>query len=49
MYLNKETFERAGLPGKPHGPKGNRGLKPRWSKTFSHDKSERDIILSFTC
>jgi ribonucleases P/MRP protein subunit RPP40 len=32
MYLDKETYERAGLTGKPHGAKGNRGLKPRWSK-----------------
>jgi ribonuclease P/MRP protein subunit RPP40 len=31
MYLDKETYERAGLVGKPHGAKGNRGLKPRWS------------------
>ena len=30
MYLDKETYERAGLVGKPHGAKGNRGLKPRW-------------------
>ncbi|PFH56679.1 hypothetical protein XA68_16137 [Ophiocordyceps unilateralis] len=35
MYLDKETFERAGLPGKPYGSKGNRGLKPRWM--VSHD------------
>lgn len=32
MYLDKETYERAGLVGKPHGVKGQRGLKPRWSK-----------------
>lgn len=31
MYLDKETYERAGLVGMPYGPKGNRGLKPRWS------------------
>lgn len=31
MYLDKETYERAGLVGKPHGAKGNRGQKPRWS------------------
>ncbi|KAK4161846.1 ribonuclease P 40kDa subunit-domain-containing protein [Cladorrhinum sp. PSN259] len=30
MYLDKETYERAGLVGKPHGVKGKRGLKPRW-------------------
>lgn len=31
MHLDKESYERAGLVGKPHGAKGNRGLKPRWS------------------
>lgn len=30
MFLDKETYERAGLVGKPYGAKGNRGLKPRW-------------------
>ncbi|KAM7203414.1 Ribonuclease P 40kDa (Rpp40) subunit domain containing protein [Naviculisporaceae sp. PSN 640] len=30
MYLDKEAYERAGIVGKPHGVKGNRGLKPRW-------------------
>ncbi|KAF2967912.1 hypothetical protein GQX73_g5672 [Xylaria multiplex] len=30
MYLDKETYERAGLVGKPHGVKGARGLQPRW-------------------
>lgn len=30
MYLDKETYERAGLVGKPYGPKGSRGLKARW-------------------
>jgi ribonuclease P/MRP protein subunit RPP40 len=30
MYLDKEAYERAGLVGKPYGPKGNRKLKPRW-------------------
>lgn len=32
LYLDKETYERAGLVGKPFGVKGQRGLKPRWSK-----------------
>lgn len=32
MFLDKEAYERAGLVGKPHGVKGKRGLKPRWSK-----------------
>ncbi|KAL7628465.1 hypothetical protein AAE478_002668 [Parahypoxylon ruwenzoriense] len=31
MHLDKETYERAGLVGKPQGVKGKRGLKPRWS------------------
>lgn len=30
MYLDKETFERAGLPGKLYTAAGNRGLEPRW-------------------
>jgi ribonuclease P/MRP protein subunit RPP40 len=32
MFVDKETHQRAGLPGKPYGPKGGRGSKPRWSK-----------------
>ncbi|KAM0268662.1 hypothetical protein ACHAPA_004906 [Fusarium lateritium] len=32
MFVDKETFERAGLSGKPYGPKGGRASKPRWSK-----------------
>ncbi|KAK0620008.1 ribonuclease P 40kDa subunit-domain-containing protein [Immersiella caudata] len=35
MYLDKETYERAGLVGKPHGVKGARGLKPRWVVEFA--------------
>ncbi|TDZ20951.1 Uncharacterized protein Cob_v006208 [Colletotrichum orbiculare MAFF 240422] len=34
MYLDKETYERAGLVGKPHGVKGKRGLKPRWIVSY---------------
>ncbi|KAI1504504.1 ribonuclease P 40kDa subunit [Biscogniauxia marginata] len=34
MYLDRETYERAGLVGKPHGIKGKRGLKPRWIIQF---------------
>lgn len=30
MFLDKETYERAGLVGKPYGAKGNRGSRPRW-------------------
>ena len=35
MYLEKETYERAGLVGEPHGVKGNRGLKQRWIVEFN--------------
>ena len=35
MYLDKEAYERAGLVGRPHGVKGKRGLKPRWSRWSS--------------
>lgn len=35
MFLDKETYERAGLVGKPHGTKGGRGLRPRWSMLTS--------------
>ncbi|KAH8652775.1 ribonuclease P 40kDa subunit-domain-containing protein [Tricladium varicosporioides] len=30
LHLDKETYERAGLEGKPEGVKGKRGTKPRW-------------------
>ena len=30
MYLDRETYERAGLIGRTYGSKGDRGLKPRW-------------------
>ncbi|KAJ3578178.1 hypothetical protein NPX13_g2393 [Xylaria arbuscula] len=30
MYLDRETYEQAGLVGKPHGVKGARGSQPRW-------------------
>ena len=32
MHLDKESYERAGLVGKPDGVKGARGMKPRWSE-----------------
>jgi hypothetical protein len=35
LYLDKESYERAGLVGKPDGVKGKRGTKPRWGKTFA--------------
>lgn len=34
MYLDRETYERAGLVGRPHGVKGKRSGKPRWGKFF---------------
>ncbi|KAI1441885.1 ribonuclease P 40kDa subunit [Annulohypoxylon stygium] len=34
LYMDKETYERAGLVGKPHGVKGKRGPKPRWIVQF---------------
>lgn len=30
MFLDRETYERAGMVGETHGVKGDRGLKPRW-------------------
>ena len=36
IFLDKETYERAGLVGKPHGVKGKRGLKPRWGTHGSY-------------
>jgi hypothetical protein len=30
LYLDKESYERAGLVGKPDGAKGKRGTRPRW-------------------
>ncbi|KAG9248393.1 ribonuclease P 40kDa subunit [Calycina marina] len=30
LYLDKESYEKAGLVGKPDGVKGKRGTKPRW-------------------
>lgn len=34
LYLDRETYERAGLEGKPYGIKGDRGSKPRWSMSW---------------
>lgn len=48
LYLDKESYERAGLAGKPDGAKGSRGTKPRWGKVTIF--SERDISLTvFSC
>ncbi|KAG4417357.1 hypothetical protein IFR04_009498 [Cadophora malorum] len=30
LHLDKESYERAGIVGKPDGVKGKRGTKPRW-------------------
>ncbi|KAH8598793.1 ribonuclease P 40kDa subunit-domain-containing protein [Bisporella sp. PMI_857] len=30
LYLDKASYERAGIVGKPDGVKGKRGTKPRW-------------------
>ncbi|KAI2609337.1 ribonuclease P 40kDa subunit [Hypoxylon fragiforme] len=55
MYLEKETYERAGLVGKTHGVKGKRGLKPRWivqvdlrSPSMLHGKKGFDR-LAYAC
>jgi ribonuclease P/MRP protein subunit RPP40 len=32
LHLDKESYERAGIVGKPDGVKGKRGTKPRWSR-----------------
>ncbi|KAI0541293.1 ribonuclease P 40kDa subunit-domain-containing protein [Xylaria digitata] len=52
MYLDKETYERAGLVGKPHGVKGARGLQPRWvveydlrSPSALHEKKGFDRLV----
>ncbi|KND87560.1 Ribonuclease P protein subunit p40 [Tolypocladium ophioglossoides CBS 100239] len=42
MYLDKETFERGGLVGKPYGAKGNRGFKPRW--VVSYDLTSPSMV-----
>ncbi|QPC77276.1 hypothetical protein HYE68_008028 [Fusarium pseudograminearum] len=46
MYVDKETHERAGLPGKPYGSKGGRGSKPRW--TLSPDPLQQFFPTAFT-
>lgn len=33
LHLDKESYERAGIVGKPEGVKGKRGTKPRWSES----------------
>ncbi|KAI1767794.1 ribonuclease P 40kDa subunit [Hypoxylon sp. FL1150] len=55
MHLERETYERAGLVGKPHGVKGKRGSKPRWivefdlrSPSMFHGKKGYDR-LAYAC
>ncbi|KAM0325719.1 hypothetical protein ACHAQA_007019 [Verticillium albo-atrum] len=52
MYMDKETYERAGLVGKPYGVKGKRSLKPRWVVSYQlrddsmlHGKKGFDRLL----
>ena len=49
MYLDKETYERAGLAGKPYGAKGGRGLKPRWSKSSKSQESKLFTNVDVSC
>lgn len=32
LHIDKESYERAGIVGKPDGVKGKRGTKPRWGE-----------------
>jgi hypothetical protein len=41
LYLDKESYERAGMVGKPDGVKGKRGTKPRWSTSQHTHGSEQ--------
>jgi ribonuclease P/MRP protein subunit RPP40 len=45
LHLDKESYERAGIVGKPEGVKGTRGTKPRWSMLT---KTEENIIELLT-
>jgi hypothetical protein len=33
LHLDKESYEKAGIVGKPDGVKGKRGTKPRWGES----------------
>jgi len=48
MYLDRETYERAGLVGEPHGVKGKREGKPRWSKSNKPSHSLLYCYFSFS-
>ncbi|KAH7310406.1 ribonuclease P 40kDa subunit [Stachybotrys elegans] len=52
MYIDRETYERAGLTGNPYGAKGARGAKPRWvisydlrSPSMLHGKKGFDRLI----
>ncbi|CZT41850.1 uncharacterized protein RSE6_01649 [Rhynchosporium secalis] len=52
LHLDKESYERAGIVGKPDGVKGKRGTKPRWvveielrSPSMLHGKKGFDRIV----
>lgn len=47
LHLDKESYERAGLVGKPDGVKGGRGTKPWWGKMSSVKYSHN--ILTQIC
>ena len=46
LRLDKESYERAGIVGKPEGVKGKRGTKPRWSKLTKTEENIRVINSS---
>jgi ribonuclease P/MRP protein subunit RPP40 len=46
MFLDKETYERAGLVGKPYGIKGKRGLKPKWGQSLEWESMFYSMLTS---
>jgi len=48
LHLDKESYERAGIVGKPDGVKGKRGTKPRWGKyasNFFEDYADMIVVV----
>lgn len=48
LHLDKESYERAGLVGKPDGVKGKRGTKPRWGNFVAlstEDHADIDLVV----
>ncbi|CVL01470.1 uncharacterized protein FMAN_07762 [Fusarium mangiferae] len=45
MFVDKETYERAGLVGKPYGAKGGRGSKPRWDPSMLRGHKGYDRLV----